>query len=439
MLKKNRLFKQVVLIVIAMVSSTSLYAQFNGGNVASPYSMFGLGDLRTSNTAANRSMGGVGFAVREALNVNISNPASFSIAPKQSFTLAMGAEGINSYMKSSTSSSSHNTASFSYFAVRFPIANGLGFGFSISPYSSAGYSIRVTDQRDDIIADIGNVNYLYSGKGDIAQYKAGFGWHIFKGFSVGANFIYYLGNLDRSIAVLTNPYTSNQIYASVYETEKTTINQAGLEVGFQYHFMLSKKIAAVLGGVYQPKIRQTARLEHLTASEIGNSGSDIDTLYSNKSNPDFSFPEKIGAGLTIMSDKFRASFDYSFEDFSSSFSESMKEEDLRYQAKHSFMTGLEYTPDNDNIYNYSNRISYRMGLRYSNSYYKYNGNNVNEAAVSVGLGFPLNSTISAINFGLEYATRGAVSQGMLRTHYLNFFVDISIFANKGWFTRYKHH
>ena len=54
-------------------------------NTYSPYSMYGLGELSTPGTAAQRSMGGVGVAARQTGMVNLLNPAGFSLVTRKSF------------------------------------------------------------------------------------------------------------------------------------------------------------------------------------------------------------------------------------------------------------------------------------------------------------------------------------------------------------------
>ena len=46
-------------------------------NTYSPYSMYGLGELSTPGTAAQRSMGGVGVAMFSNTSVNVLNPADY--------------------------------------------------------------------------------------------------------------------------------------------------------------------------------------------------------------------------------------------------------------------------------------------------------------------------------------------------------------------------
>lgn len=436
MLKEIKVLKYVV-VVVMLFATTELFAQFNGGNIASPYSIYGIGDLRTTGTAISRSMGSGGYAMRDPSSFNMLNPASYSIAPRQTFLFSGGLEGVNSYLSTNNATTSQNAANLGYVSVRFPVANGLGFGFSMSPYSSVGYSIRKTDQRDDVVENIGGINYEYTGKGDIAQYKMGFGWQAFKGFSLGANFIYYHGALNHNVEVVTNSYVSNVAYATIFKDKTIRVNNMGFELGLQYHLQFSENAGIIFAGVYQPKIDGNVDIDFLTTSQ---NSVKLDTLYNNTISNSFSIPQKIAVGVSYVSNKMKISLDYTNEDFKNSFYNQMLDENVEYKAKNTFILGFEYVPDVYDIRKYQSRMSYRFGLRYSDSYYDYKGNRMDEFAISAGIGFPFNYAIfSSVNAGVEYALRGTKQNEMIQTQFLNFFVDFNLFAHTQWFVRFKNH
>ncbi len=435
MQKNNSILLKSLLILVMFMSSVSLYAQFNGGNVSSPYSMFGIGDMRVSGTAITRSMGGGGLSYRDAVSANVLNPASLSAAPRQSFYFAIGAEGVNSYLSSKDKSTSNNSVNLGFLAVRMPVAKGLGFSFSMSPYSSVGYSIREVDNRDEIIGTIGDVNYLYTGKGDIGQYKIGMGWEIFKNFSFGANFIYYLGNLNRKVTVETNPYVSNISYSTVHSEENQHYSIPSVELGLQYGIRLNDESILNLAAVYQPGIKNNTEINYIKTSYSGNG---IDTLYNNQVQQGVVIPDKYAGGLSFQNSKLLVYGDYTFEKFSKSFSGNMLDEKVDFVDRNTIVVGAQFTPNRYDIRYLHRRMSYRVGFRYTNSYMKYNGNPLNEYAVSAGVGIPFNSVaFSSINIGLEYCIRGSKSNDMIRTNLFSFFVDLNLFTDQQWFRRFK--
>lgn len=62
-----------------------------------------------------------------------------------------------------------------------PVAKKLGLGFSLTPYSSVGYRTKYTqdfDPNDPVWGNVGRVQYVYQGEGDVTEVKVGLGWEI---------------------------------------------------------------------------------------------------------------------------------------------------------------------------------------------------------------------------------------------------------------------
>ncbi|MBQ5875360.1 MAG: hypothetical protein IIW60_05765, partial [Alistipes sp.] len=144
-------------------------------NTYSPYSMYGLGELATPGNVAMRSMGGVGVAMYSQAMVNMLNPAGYGNVARQSFIFNFGIDAghyRNSQMKYNSTSTSqvktaYNSVNFHDIAFQFPLAKGLGVGFSLSPYSNVGYKMVGDDLSQDVAGNLGHVQYQYYGEGDV--------------------------------------------------------------------------------------------------------------------------------------------------------------------------------------------------------------------------------------------------------------------------------
>jgi hypothetical protein len=98
------------------------------------------------------------------------------------------------------------------------------------------------------------------------------------------------------------------------------------------------------------------------------------------------------------------------------------------------------------VRNYFNRISYRVGFRYSNYYQAYNDHAVPQYAVTAGMCFPLKFMgTSTIDLSLEYGLRGSHALmnsspkiGMIRQDYFKLGVGFSLFGEDYWFVRPKY-
>ena len=75
----SKVYKYILPAVVAALFGVNLSAQTEGAhNSYSPYSIFGIGDLYTPGSAYNKSMGGVGIAMRNNQYINYLNPAAIT-------------------------------------------------------------------------------------------------------------------------------------------------------------------------------------------------------------------------------------------------------------------------------------------------------------------------------------------------------------------------
>src|SRR5688500_18741564 len=111
----KRLFS-ALFIVAFQLFSLQLWAQSES---VSPYSRYGLGDIPFNGFIKNIGMDGTGIAMRPNFNIYVTNPASYSSLLLTSFDIGASA----SFTKMSTSSLSQrkSEATFSYFALAFPV------------------------------------------------------------------------------------------------------------------------------------------------------------------------------------------------------------------------------------------------------------------------------------------------------------------------------
>ncbi|MCC8144260.1 MAG: hypothetical protein LIO97_10510 [Tannerellaceae bacterium] len=81
---------KVLIISLLIVAQLSLWAQ---NNTNSPYTRFGYGELANRSLGAGRAMGGVGFGLRSAKQINPLNPASYSAIDSLTFLFDVGVIG----------------------------------------------------------------------------------------------------------------------------------------------------------------------------------------------------------------------------------------------------------------------------------------------------------------------------------------------------------
>ena len=410
-------------------------AQMSSLNTFSPYTMYGLGDMAVGGSAFNRPMGGVGVAFRNPYQFNYLNPASMSAIPRQSAVFNFAGEGKNIYARNANTSTTYNTFDIHDLGLAFPLGKGVGLGFSLTPVSSVGYTSRMIEQSPDITENIGSTVYNYAGDGGITQVAMSLGVIVAKGFSLGASMNYWFGNIERQYNAMVTDYTSSTVYRSIVSTENQNLSKILFTLGAQYTFRVGKNNALTIGATYQPKV--SARVKQKRVSFSYNNSA-TDTIYSGSSRWTLDVPGKVAAGICFQTARFTAAFDYSRQNWDGAF-EIPKDQDITLGTQQDYRLGFSYTPNQFDIRNALKRWTYKVGVRYSDSYLIKNGDQLHDAAVSLGVDFALKrGTFSRVGIGVEYGQRGSRAAGQVRENYFNFTVALSLFGNDYWFVRPKY-
>ncbi len=399
-------------------------AQTSSINAYSPYSMYGMGELLTPGSAQMRSMGGVGIAVRNYGEINAQNPAAASIAPQKSFLFDVGFDAThfrNSQQKynadnkaTTPANTAYNGANIHSIALTFPLAERVGFSFSIAPYSSVGYKVKTTDQNEDTWADIGRVRYGHDGDGDISEVKMSFGWAPWQKFSIGVAAKYYWGNVTRSYeTVAVNVVTGSGVYASTKGIDTYVVSNIKFQAGLQWSPVQTETKSFTIGATYDfggklnPKKSNYVYTDNVINSIQANPiRSRIDAL-------ELRVPHQVGVGLFFRNRKMAWGADYLYASWggdNAGYAENTTPAtvDVRYVDTHTMKLGFEFTPRQNDVRNYFNRVAYRVGVRAGNYYQTFGGEKINTFAVTAGLGMPLKIWgISTMNIGFEYGRMSA--------------------------------
>ena len=344
----------------------------------SPYTMFGIGELQTIGTAQSRAMGGVGVAWRSTQMPSMSNPAGYSATLQKSFLFSVGVEG--NFLKNTqkqygangaytgVAKNGKNSVNIHEIAVQFPLAKKLGMGVSLMPYSSVGYKMSFLDQRDEIAGNVGAASYTYSGDGDVTEVKLGVGWEPFKNFSIGVAAKYYWGKITHNYAsAIENNIVGNGSYLSVIGEDEYAISNFKFQVGLQWNAIANDKHLLTFGATYdyggglRPKVTKNLVLNNTYETTVS---------YENGVSQ-MQLPHSVKAGVMYHSPKYMAAVEYEFQAWGSGNDGKFEEQvnnnmTVKYVDTHTAKVGFSYTPNRFDVRNYMNRISYRVGFRYSN-------------------------------------------------------------------------
>lgn len=454
-------FLQVVVVATTLSLLGFDKASAQGGAAVtaySPYTMFGIGELQTIGTAQMRAMGGVGVAWRSTQMPSMINPAGYSATLQNSFLFNVGVEGnfLQNAQKQYGASgdftrmakNGKNSVNIHEIAIQFPLVKGLGMGLSLMPYSSVGYKMSFLDQRDEIAGNVGAAAYTYSGDGDVTEVKLGIGWEPFKNFSFGVAAKYYWGKISHNyVSEVANNIVGSSSFLSVIGEDEYAISNFKFQVGLQWNAIANDKRMLTFGATYdyggglRPKV---------TKSLVLNNSYETDVVRETGISQ-MQLPHSVKAGVMYHDPKFMAAVEYEFQAWGSGNSGRFEEKvnnnmTVKYVDTHTAKVGFSYTPSRFDVRNYLKRVSYRVGLRYSNYYQTYNDRAIPQYAVTAGFGFPLKFMgTSSIDVSLEYGLRGshalmnsAPKIGMIRQDYFKVGLGFSLFGEDYWFVRPKY-
>lgn len=433
MRNKKGLFKAVLSGLLSLPAVLS--AQNSSLNTFSPYSFYGLGDFSTQGTANIRAMGGAGIAYREGTSINYMNPASFSSIHRKSALFNVGVEGQNFYLKNSATKTSFNTFNVRDVAFAIPLGPKIGLGVSVTPLSSVGYRL----ERMETDPEIGQLNYFFTGEGDVAQAKLAVGYEVFKNFSFGAELVYYFGSVDRySIVDITelNPGTE---YKSVILTREESYSKLLPNFGVQYNVPIqTDKKAVTLGLTFQPETKLKPKItKSVPTSDNSNDFGDY-ILFEKYKNEDLTMPTIIAAGAYYHTYKISVGMDYVFQNWGG-VNKKSEYDGMKFRNTNTLRGGVQYTPDRGNVRNLVKRMTFRAGMRYGDHYMNINGKDISDKALTFGLGIPMKMNgFSNIDLGLEFGQRGTTKNNLIKENYFRFSVGVSLFGDDFWFVKPKY-
>mgnify|MGYP000261057094 CR=1 FL=1 len=422
------MIKKIVVSLCLLFS----FVSFAQESTSSPYSFYGIGDVRFKGTLENRSMGGISI-MPDSIHINIINPAMYSSLKLTSF--AIGSTFTANRLKTNSQNEKAQRTTLDYLAVGIPLKK-LGIGFGLIPYSSVGYNIKNSVLNGDVTA----TNY-YTGSGGMNKVFFGFGYQLTKKFSFGADVQYNFGKIStKSIAVQYDVY-GNQIQYGTRELNTSNISGVNVNVGLAYHSKIYKDISIFSSATYTPESNlNLGNARKIAIVQVVNGGTtDVavgDELTIDVANTKLRLPSKftfglgvgdakkwiVGSELTLQSS---SNFGNRFNDINN----------VSYENAKRFSVGGYYIPNYKSFSNYFDRIVYRGGFRYENTGLIINNKPIQDQALTLGLGLPLRGTFSNLNIGFELGNRGTKDAGLVREHYMNFSLGLSF--NERWFQKRK--
>ena len=435
-----RRIEKALLLAVFLIIGVSVSAQEGAYGAYSPYSIFGLGELEKEGSAYNKSMGGTGIATRNRRFINYTNPAAVTARDTLAFMADFGLEQKNTIYRQGDLRSANNTFNIHNFVMTFPIYRSSAFMVGLAPFSDVGYDFSSVEERQDIIGNTGNISYDSRGTGSVYQLFVGAGVTFWKRLSLGAEYLYYFGNIDR----ITRMDYLNTSYRSVRTGNELAIRGSTGKFGLQYEQKLGGNVSMIVGATY----RMSAKMDgYSTNYRYATQSSVVDTLthrvdtlaYGN-----LCFGDEIGVGISVKGgDKWHAEFNYLRSGWDKSGMDNAPGfsaiGDLKFSTttSQSYRLGFEFVPNRNDIRYYMKRCAYRAGVYYDQAYYKLDGNNINSMGITLGMTLPVFRWYNGLTIGLDMGQKASTRHGMVRERYAKIAVGFNI--HDIWFqkTRYN--
>jgi len=403
--------KSILLLVVAVSVQQMGWAQ---GSTKSPYSRYAYGSLADQSISAGHAMGGLGYGLRKSTQINPMNPASYSAVDSLTFLFDLGVDFQYYTMKDESGKVSGYNGNIRNMNLLFPLGKGFAFSMGFLPVSYVGY-------------EYGEVNALsqinYYGTGGLQQVYGGLAYKH-GNFSVGANIGYLFGDLSHFRTV----YPGGGNIGVLVDSIVIRSHDLTYTLGVQQVFPVDKGKSFVIGASYTPKLKMSAK--GTQNSWIGGEPE----AHKVTSGDAFEMAQSLGVGASfVQNEKWTVGADVLWENWEKAkiynVSDSLNNR-FRYTA------GVEFIP-NSRSRNFLDRIQYRGGAYYSNSYITTNnGVKYDEFGLSVGMGLPVFGK-SILNVSFDYVNVNPSVSNALSENY--FKVTLSYTFNETWFRKWRLH
>jgi hypothetical protein len=418
-----------IIAVIALVFSTVAFSQENS---ASPYSYYGVGDVKFKGTVDTRSMGGLGI-LPDSIHLNLQNPATYGHLKFTTFTIAGSI--ANTKFKSATEKDEANRTTLDYLAVGIPFKK-FGVSFGLLPYTSVGYKIENT-----VTTNVDGTNYTrfsqFHGTGGLNRVFAGLSYRITPKFSVGADFQYHFGNIEtKSIVGMRD----NGVQYPTREVNKSNYGGISFNIGAVYQTKFNEKLDWTASATFMPASTLNSSITRETATiTYSSSGNEVvvnDPITQSIDDDEVKLPSRLTFGSGIgEARKWFAGAEYTFQDSNELGNRFDNVTIAGFESGHKIAVGGYYIPNYMSFNSYLSRITYRAGLKYEKTGLVVNNESINDYGFTLGLGLPLSQVIGAsnLNIGFEMGRRGTTTAGLIQENYMNVFVSLSL--NDRWFIK----
>ena len=416
-----------IIVSICLLFSLAIFAQ---ESTSSPYSIYGIGDIKFKGSVENRSMGSISV-LPDSIHINIQNPAQ--LACLKLTGLALGGTYANTKSKTETQEAKARRTSLDYMIVGIPVGK-VGIGFGLIPYSSVGYKIgrtaNVTNNNNETIRSIIS---RYNGIGGVNKVFLGFGYRLTKNINIGGDLQYNFGTIETN----SLQYQTDLQYGS-RENNVSDLRGVNFDLGITYQTKVNSKYSFFSSLAYTPEAVLTSgntrniEIVLVTSSSVR----PVETQNIGVADTKIKLPSKLsfGSGFGQVK-KWLVGGEISFIQNSVMSNRFTDINGATFENSVRYSLGGFFIPNYNSYSSYYKRIVYRGGVRYENTGLVIQDKSITDFAANIGLGMPLGGTFTNINIGLEIGRRGTKYYNLVEENYINLSVGLSL--SDKWFVKRK--
>ncbi len=411
--------------IITSVALLIGVASFAQEGTSSPYSFYGIGDVRFKGTVENNSMAGVAVE-QDSIHMNLENPASF--ANLKLTTFAVGGNFNLNNLKEGSNTDQAKRTTFDYMAVGLPMGKW-GVGFGLFPYSSVGYKIEDISQADGVN------NKRYNGTGGLNKVFFGVAYKLHPSLSIGADVNYNFGNIKTNTLEF-----ATAVPFGTRELNSADLSGANFNLGAMYQTKISSKLNFFSSLSYTLESKLSSHNSRLIG--IGTYSATYDFSPTEAGDQEYSDTKltlpselKLGAGIG-QPRKWLIGAQIAMGSIGDLVNTYNGASNVQYEKTYKYRLGGYYVPNYNSFTSYFERVVYRAGLKYDKTGLVVNSQSIKDVAFDLGFGFPVSGTFSNMNLGIELGKKGTTSAGLVSENYTNFSVGFSL--NDRWFVKRKY-
>jgi len=421
--------KFIYKLILAVVFFSSAYPVIAQVQISSPYSLFGIGNLYGVSSQINMALGGATTAFSSPYSINPNNPASYITFDSNSFVFDAALHIRSGTLRTTDESQKTRFGSLSNLYLGFPVTKWWRASAGIMPYSNVGFEIT----GDQVIDNIGRLVSVYSGYGGLNKTYIGSAFSPVKNLSVGVNMAYIFGNIVKQRAMT---FPDSGTFANTMVRSTARLNKINFDMGLIYRIYMKEGRFAQIGLTYIPKQILDGHSESIAYTYAYNYSKNLEVVkdtvsYDSGNDGLVDLPTSLGAGLMIgTTNRWYAIADVNWQKWSE-FSYLGNNPGLKDNFRVSL--GGQFRPSAVDMGKFYQRVNYRLGLRFEQSYLEINNTRINDFGLSFGVGLPMKKSRSTLNIAVELGRQGTTENGLIQENYMRFTIGSAL--QERWFMK----